>query len=346
MIDIQNIKNFLKEYNGNEIRIMEVCGSHTAAISKYGIESLLSNSIKLISGPGCPVCVTPSQYIDKLIALSLKENTCVVTFGDLMRVPGSEKTLSLAKGEGGHIKMVYSPMDVIRFAEKEPNITFIFAAIGFETTTPVYALLIEELIKKDIKNVKILSALKTMPEAIEYLCKSGAKIDGFLAPGHVSVITGSKAFVNCAEKYSIPFAVSGFTASEILVAIYNIVKNAGKPEVINCYPRAVSFEGNKKAQDICKKYFLKVDAVWRGMGMIEQSGLQLKNEFLKYDAGSSDLIKDKKINEACRCGEVLTGKINPHMCPLFGKICTPSMPQGACMVSNEGSCAQYYINKR
>ncbi|MBQ7446339.1 MAG: hydrogenase formation protein HypD [Eubacterium sp.] len=345
-MDLKTIKQFLYEYDGPDMNIMEVCGSHTAAIAKNGIPGLLSKKIHLISGPGCPVCVTPSAYIDRLLELAKQENTCVVTFGDLLRVPGSEKSLRMIKGEGGRVEMVYSPMDILEMAEKEPETCFVFAAVGFETTTPVYALLMQELVKYDIKNVKLLTALKTMPEAIGFLCENGAPINGFIAPGHVSVVTGSRIFEPIAKKYGLPFGVSGFEGAEILTALYAIVKMRGQGCVINCYPAVVTAEGNVDAQASVEKYFEPADAVWRGMGSIPGSGRILRKEYAAFDAGSRDLTEDKKKNQACRCDQVLMGKIKPTECPLFGKVCTPLKPQGACMVSTEGNCFSWYSNHR
>lgn len=343
----EQILQFLSSYDGPEMNIMEVCGSHTAAIAKNGIPGLLSDKIHLISGPGCPVCVTPSSYIDKLIDLALNENVCIVTFGDLMRVPGSSKSLRMAKGEGARVEMVYSPMDVLAMAEKEPETEFVFAAVGFETTTPVYAMLMQALTGDPrYKNVRLLTALKTMPEAIDFLCANGAPINGFLAPGHVSVVTGSGIFEPLAETYHLPFGVSGFEGKEILLALYAIVKMRGQGKVVNCYPSVVSREGNVEAQKLVDKYFEPADAVWRGMGSIAGSGRVLRPEYAMFDAGSRDLTEDKKKNQACRCDQVLMGKIRPTDCPLFGKVCTPMSPQGACMVSTEGNCFSWYTNHR
>ena len=339
---LQEIIRALREYDGEEVRIMEICGSHTAAISKCGIRSLLSPKIKLISGPGCPVCVTPSAYIDKLIELSKKADTCVVSFGDMLRVPGSKSSLSAAKGEGGRVKMVYSPIDVVRLAQENLGTEYVFAAVGFETTTPLYADLIEELEEYEINNVKLLTALKTMPAAVDELCREDKVIDGFLAPGHVCSVSGSDLFKPLAEKYSIPFVVGGFEGEELLLAIHALVMNRGRGEVINCYTKAVTADGNKIAKEMVDKYFISMDACWRGMGMIEGSGMRIRDEYIKYDAGSKDLTEDIKLNESCKCGEILTGKREPGACPLFGKLCTPFTPQGACMVSEEGSCRHAY----
>ena len=345
-MDFESIKSFLANYDGPEMNIMEVCGSHTGAIAKYGIPGLLSDHIHLISGPGCPVCVTPSAYVDRLIEIALQPGMCIATFGDLLRVPGSEKSLSIVKGEGARVEMVYSPMDVFAMAEKEPETTFVFAAVGFETTTPVYAMMMEQIVENDIKNVKLLTALKTMPAVIDHLCSHDAPIQGFIAPGHVSVVTGSDIFVPLAEKYSLPFGVSGFKGMEMLLAIYGIVKAYGKGKVMNFYPSVVTAEGNPAAKAMVDKYFRPAAAAWRGMGMIEGSGLLLREEYMQYDMGSADLTEDIKINKGCHCDQVLMGKIRPYECPLFGKVCNPMKPQGACMVSTEGSCFSYFANKR
>lgn len=345
-MNIKEITKFLSEYDGSELSFMEVCGTHTAAISESGIPSLLSSKIKLISGPGCPVCVTVASYIDRLCTLALEENVCIVTFGDLIRVPGSSSSLQEVKSNGGKIKMVYSPFEIINLAKNNPATIYIFAAVGFETTTPIYAVLLEKIEKENIKNIKFLTALKTMPSAIESICKTSGKIDGFIAPGNVSVITGSDEFKPLAEKYNIPFAVSGFKAEELLSSIYALIKLCGKGKVINLYKSAVTDSGNEKAKALVNKYFEPCDAVWRGIGEIKNSGMMLKKEYLAYDAGSSQLTQDNVKNNSCRCGEIITGSASPHKCPLFSKLCTPENPQGACMVSNEGTCFNYYINNR
>lgn len=347
MTDIESIKNELKQYDGPLIRIMEVCGSHTGAIARYGIPGLLSPNIHLVSGPGCPVCVTPSSYIDRLIDLSLTDDTAVCTFGDLLRVPGSTPfNLSQARGQGARVHMVYSPMDVIDLAEKETDKTFVFAAVGFETTTPVYALLVDTLRKKKIRNVRLLTALKTMPEVIGQMMENGAPIDAFLAPGHVAAVTGSDIFVPCAEKYGIPFGVAGFKGEELLIALYGIVRSQGSGRVMNFYPSVVTREGNQKAQELIDTYFEKTDASWRGIGTVPASGRILKEEYASFDAGSRSLNEDKKANKACCCDQVLTGRKKPVDCPLFQKHCTPFNPQGACMVSPEGSCHSWLVNHR
>lgn len=344
-MELEAVKAYLKAYDGPELSIMEVCGSHTAAIAENGIPGLLSPKIRLVSGPGCPVCVTPSAYIDKLAALALEEGVTVVTFGDLLRVPGSIRSLSMAQGEGARVEMVYSPMDVIALAKKEPGRQFVFAAVGFETTTPVYALLVQALIEEGVDNVRLLTALKTMPPVINYLCANGAPVQGFLAPGHVCAVTGSNIFAGLAESYRIPFGVSGFAAEEILTALYGIVKmcESGRAAVMNFYPSVVTEEGNLKARALVEQYFTETDAAWRGMGKIERSGLVLREEFARYDAGSLGLDEDQKKNQACCCDRVLMGRMRAQECPLFKKVCNPMNPQGACMVSTEGACFSYYM---
>ncbi len=339
-------KKFLKDYDGEPVRLMEVCGTHTAEISHNGIASLLSPNIRLISGPGCPVCVTVTAYIDRLTELALLPDHVVVSFGDLLRVKGSSQSLNDAKAMGGQVRMVYSPMDTLRLAAAEPAKTFVFAAVGFETTTPVYAMLLDEACEQGIRNIKLLTSLKTMPRVIDWVCGNQGGIDGFIAPGHVSVITGSEIYRPLAEKYSIPFAVAGFQAEQILLAIYALVRRRGRGDVMNLYPSLVTAEGNLTAQNKTEQYFMAADASWRGMGTLPESGKVLRPEFADYDAGSAELTEDHSANQSCRCARVLTGAISPRECPLFGKICNPQSPQGACMVSTEGSCYQYYINRR
>ena len=350
---ISQIKKWLAAYDGPDISIMEVCGSHTAAISKYGISGLLSEKLHLISGPGCPVCVTPTGYIDRLIDLALEKDTTVVTFGDLIRVPGRERSLAEAKGEGAGVEMVYSPTDIVRLAKEQPLRRFVFAAVGFETTAPVYAMLLEQLVEEKVSNVQLLTALKTMPPVIGWLCENGNEIDGFLAPGHVAAVTGADLFVPLAERYRVPFGVAGFGAEELLLAVYGTFRaveryreNGVSPEVKNYYPAVVSAQGNLRARELVDQYFEPCDALWRGIGVIEGSGRRLREEYAQFDAGSDLLMEDHKKNTACRCDQVLMGKALPGDCPLFGTVCTPMNPQGACMVSEEGSCHQYLMYHR
>ena len=335
----------LKNYDGEEVRLMEVCGTHTAAISENGIPSMLSPKIRLISGPGCPVCVTVTAVIDRLVELSLLPGTTVLTFGDLIRVKGTSRSLADAKAEGASVRMVYSPMESVKLAKENPNTNFIFAAIGFETTTPVYALMIEEAKKSGITNLKLLTSLKTMPEVIRWVVHNAGGIDGFIAPGHVSAVTGGELFKNLADELGIPFVVSGFEGKELLLTIYALVKMKGKSGYKNLYPKVVTEEGNIKAKELVDKYFIDSDASWRGMGKIPGSGMVLRDEYKEFDAGSYGLDEDH-MPAGCSCDKVLVGKISPNECPLFGKSCTPDNAHGACMVSTEGSCYNYFISGR
>ncbi|HJA93624.1 MAG TPA: hydrogenase formation protein HypD [Candidatus Eisenbergiella merdipullorum] len=344
------ILEYLQSYRGKPLRFMEVCGTHTAEINRNGIPALLPPSIELVSGPGCPVCVTVSAYIDRLIELGMDPENCIVTFGDMLRVPGSSISLSEARSRGCSVRMVYSPMDALKLAKADPGHVYIFAAVGFETTTPVYALLVQEALEQGIGNLRLLTSLKVMPPVIDWICahnsdsaQSGEacesqRIHGFLAPGHVSVITGSRAFEPLARKYGLPFVVAGFEGEEILAAIAALVKLQGQGRVLNMYPSAVTEEGNRTAQERVERIFEPCDAAWRGIGVIAGSGRKLRKEYEAFDAGSASLLEDEGGNPACCCARVLMGRIRPRECPLFGKACTPQTPQGACMVSTEGSC--------
>lgn len=340
---MNSILSFLSAYDGPSLRFMEVCGTHTAAIAQSGIRALLPPGIQLISGPGCPVCVTVTDYIDKLIALS--QTHTIVTFGDLLRVPGSQMSLNDARAQGGRVQMVYAPMDALSLAAQHPETAYVFAAVGFETTAPVYAMLLQRAVERDIRNLKLLISLKTMPPVIAWVCRHTKRIDGFLAPGHVSVITGCKPFEKLAADFQIPFAIAGFDAPQLLAGIYTLVKRQGRPGAVNLYKSAVTKEGNPAARSAVERFFIPCDAAWRGMGVILQSGLALRPEFSRFDAGSAGLTRDTAHNPACRCAQVLTGTVQPSQCPLFGRTCTPQTPQGACMVSMEGSCYHYFVSQ-
>lgn len=344
-MNVQDALKFLREYDGEDLYFMEVCGTHTASIAEHAIPSLLSDKIHLVSGPGCPVCVTVSDYVDKLIELALDGNV-IVTFGDMIRVPAKDKALKDIKHQGADIRMVYSPLETIELAKNEPEKSFVFAAVGFETTTPIYAVLLDEIIKEGITNIRLLTALKTMPQVIDKLCSEDNRIDGFLAPGHVSAITGSEEFIPLAEKYSTPFVVSGFEAEELIASIYALVKLKGNGKVLNLYKSVVPEHKNQKAYDLVHKYFEPYNAAWRGLGIIEGSGMALKEEYKRYDAGSKELTNDYSHQKGCKCGEIIAGLKKPTDCPLYGIICTPENPRGACMVSSEGSCFNYLINNR
>lgn len=343
-MNIEQIVKYLSEYDGRELKLMEVCGTHTASIFKSGIRSLISPKIKLISGPGCPVCVTPTAYIDKVSEFALKDGFKVYTFGDMIKVPGTEGSLADIKGKGAHVEMMYSPFEAVDKAEKEPEITHVIAAVGFETTVPAYALALEEAEKRGIENLRLVTALKTVIPALRWICEHEDGIDGFICPGHVSVIIGSHIYEQLAERYNKPFVVAGFEPEHILAVIYDIVKQIeeNQSDVRNLYKNAVRDDGNAKAQRITEKYFEPGLATWRGLGTIEGSGLYLRQEYKKYEGGSLGLDKDMELPINCRCGDVIVGRINPNECPMFGVSCTPVKPYGPCMVSAEGSCGIWY----
>jgi hydrogenase expression/formation protein HypD len=324
---------------------MEVCGTHTAAIFKSGIRSFLSPKIRLVSGPGCPVCVTVSSFIDRCIEISLRPDHELLCFGDLLKIPGTERTLSDVKGAGGRVRMVWSPFDAVDLAQRVPDTTFVVAAIGFETTTPAFALLLEEAKAKGIVNIKLLTSLKSALSAIEWICETGEAVDAFLCPGHVSVVTGTDAYRPFAEKYGKPFIIAGFEGAHLIAAIRAAVERAseGKGGVRNFYAEAASAGGNAKARMMIQKYFDIRDTQWRGLGSVRRSGYFLKEEFGICDAGGTDELSDSGFEpDGCRCGDVILGRIDPGDCPLFGKICTPSSAVGSCMVSAEGACGVWY----
>lgn len=348
-MNAEQIIKYLKEYQGDEVNIMEVCGTHTASIFKSGIRSLLSPKIRLISGPGCPVCVTPAAYIDRCIEYALKENHVLCTFGDMMKVPGEKGSLAQAKGDGAKVELMYSPLEILEKAAANPNITYVIAAVGFETTAPAYALVMEEAIARGLQNIRIITALKTVMPALTWICENEKGIEGFLCPGHVSVIIGSQSYGELAETYHKPFVVTGFEPEYILAAIYDVVRQLearsdGKT-VHNLYSNAVKPEGNQKAQTLIEKYFEPGAAVWRGLGPIEDSGLYIKEEYQRFDGGSRGLDRDIELPESCRCGDVIVGRINPNECPMFGSGCHPVSPYGPCMVSSEGACGIWYRNR-
>lgn len=335
---LEELTGLLGSYDGPPLRLMEICGSHTAAIVSNGIPSILSPRIRLISGPGCPVCVTVTAYIDRLAALAMEPDKVIVSFGDLLRVRGSGRSLAETKAAGGHVMMVYSPLQMLELAASDPEKTYIFAAVGFETTIPVYALLLDEAARQGIRNLRLLTSLKTMPAVIDWLCTHGERpVDGFLAPGHVCAVTGAGAFRPAAERYQLPFVVSGFTGPQLVASILRLTQLRGRGMVENLYQTVVTEEGNTEAQKLVRRYFEPCDAAWRGMGVIPGSGMRLRQAFAYADAGSMGLDEDRT-DSGCQCARVLTGAISPSECPLFGRVCTPQDPHGACMVSQEGAC--------
>ena len=346
-MEIREIIDYLKSYDGRELKLMEVCGTHTATIFKNGIRSLISPKIKLISGPGCPVCVTPTAYIDKCIEYAMMPNHVLLTFGDMMKVPGTNESLSEAKGRGAaNIQLMYSPFEAVEKAQQHPELTYAVAAVGFETTAPAYALMIQEAEKKGISNIKLVTALKTAIPALPWICENQEDIDGFICPGHVSVITGSRVYDELASLYRKPFVVTGFEAEHILASLYRIVKQIEKNDghTENLYRNAVKDDGNPKALAVMEKVFQTGPAMWRGLGIIEDSGLYLKDEYAEFDGGSFELYADMELPAGCGCADVIVGRINPDQCPMFGEKCTPLKPFGPCMVSSEGACGIWYRN--
>jgi len=330
-----------------KINIMEVCGTHTHSIARFGIRHMLPPNINLLSGPGCPVCVTSNEFIDKAIELSKIEGVTIATFGDMFRVPGSYSSLQKEKGCGAKVKIVYSPYDALEYAEKNPNIKVIFLGVGFETTAPTVAATIKEAQRKGISNFYVLSGFKTLPNAlIALVSMPQLHIDGFIAPGHLSVVTGITPYIKIAEEYGIPSVIMGFEAIDILNGIRRLVDliSQGRAEVVNEYPRAVRNKGNKKAQILIEEVFHPVDSIWRGIGVIPKSGLAIREEYASFDAEANFNITPPPPHypKGCICGEILTGVKTPKDCPLFGNTCTPAHPIGACMVSSEGTCAAYY----
>jgi len=349
MMNVDKVIGFLKKYDGPQIKLMEVCGTHTSAIAKSGIRSVISSRIKLISGPGCPVCVTPASYIDKCVEYSLKEGHVLMTFGDMMKVPGAIESLSAARGRGARAELMYSPFEVIEKAQKNTDTTYVLAAVGFETTAPAYALLLKEAKEKGVSNIKIISAIKTIIPALSWICENEKEIDGFICPGHVSVIIGIEGYKKLYEKYGKPFVITGFEPEHILAGIYDltIMTSGGKnPQVHNLYKSAVKDGGNEKARFAIAECFKEGNAMWRGIGMIENSGLYLNEKYSEYDAGSFGLDEDKNLFGECRCGDVIVGRINPDECPMFGETCSPVNPLGPCMVSEEGTCGIWFRHRQ
>lgn len=339
-----------KTARNREYTFMEVCGTHTMAIARFGIKQLLPSSLKLLSGPGCPVCVTPNGYIDHAIAVSRLRNVIIATFGDMVRVPGSTSSLEKEKGTGGNIQIVYSPLDALDIALHNPGKQVVFLSIGFETTVPTIAATIKLAKKKNIRNASFLTANKVVPPALKALLKSDLNLHGFLLPGHVSTIIGEKAYHEIVDGYKMPCSIAGFEPTDILQSILNlcIQNNKSESRLDNSYSRAVTDEGNAKAQSIIYEVFKKTDAEWRGIGIIPGSGLELTNEYENFNAALRFNVRVEKVkeNRGCICGGILQGLKNPNDCSLFGTKCTPENPVGACMVSSEGTCAAWYKYER
>ena len=330
------------------VRLMEFCGGHTVAIFKYGIRQLLPPNIEMLSGPGCPVCVTATRDLDKIIALSQLPGVIITSFGDLLRVPSSHSSLQQARAEGGDIRIVYSTLDALEIARQNPERPVVFVGIGFETTAPTIAASVLQAKREGLKNYYVISLHKVTPPVTKAILDAGeTNLSGIVCPGHVSTIIGANAWQFIPQDYGIACAVSGFEPLDILYCISMLVEQieAGQPKVAIAYPRAVRPEGNLKALKIMDEVFNLSTANWRGIGDIPGSGLSLKPEFEAFDAEKNfDIRITEEAHEpkGCICGEVLRGVKTPLDCKLFTKTCTPEQPVGPCMVSSEGTCAAYY----
>ena len=347
--DVQSLLRKINELELGPTNLMEVCGTHTMAIAKSGIRQMLPPQIKLLSGPGCPVCVTPSEVIDEILRLSERDDVIITTYGDMIRVPGSTRGDNLArrKARGAKVEIVYSPLDAVKMAQQHPDKEVVFLGVGFETTAPGTAVAVKAAAEADVQNFSVLFMLKQVEPALRALMADpDFNVQGFLCPGHVATIIGEEGFRFLTEECRMPAVIAGFEPEDILVAVYRLLcqikENA--PRLENEYTRAVMPQGNPIAQKIVATYLEPKDDLWRGLGAIPQSGLGLKKEYAAYDAAEKFELTfrpaEKKI--PCRCGDVIQGKIAPCECPLFGKVCVPEDPVGPCMVSSEGACAAAY----
>ena len=335
--------------DGRELRFMEVCGTHTVSIFQSGLRSLLPREVTHLSGPGCPVCVTHDAEVAAFLDLAGRDGVIIATFGDLLRVPGpGGRSLKHAQARGARIEIVYSPLDALNIAAANPGDTVVFLGIGFETTAPTVAATLMLAEQRKLDNFCVLSLHKLVPPVLRALLddKDGCGVQAFLLPGHVSTILGLEPYGFLASKYRVPAVVGGFEPVDILQALCIMAEQRrdDAPAVVNAYPRAVSDQGNPRARALLETYFMPSDALWRGLGLIPDSGLALRPAYERFDAMKRlDItLPDVPPLPGCRCGQVLKGRITPPQCPLFGKACTPASPVGPCMVSTEGSCAAYF----
>lgn len=343
----QQIANSIKAITTKPWTIMEICGGQTHAIIKYGIDELLPDKITLVHGPGCPVCVTPIEKIDIALQIAEKPNVIFCSFGDMLRVPGSEKDLFTVKANGADVRIVYSPLDTLKIARSNPDKEVVFFGVGFETTAPTTAMAVYQAKQSGLKNFSLLVSHVLVPPAMEALLSSpNNKVQGFLAAGHVCTVMGYTEYIPISKKYNVPIVVTGFEPLDILQGIFSCVKQLeeGRAEVENQYARVVRKEGNLTAQDIIQKVFRVVHQKWRGIGEISTSGLGLSDDYSKFDAEKKFAMEHYTAEEPSEClsGLVLQGAIKPYECPAFGTKCTPEKPLGAPMVSAEGACAAYY----
>lgn len=345
---VKNLAIRIRDERGRHT-FMEVCGTHTMAVSRFGLRGLLAPNVEVLSGPGCPVCVTTQEGIDRAIEIAFKPGVILTTFGDMMKVPGSRGSLSTAQAQKARVKVVYSPLEAVEFALKEQDFDIVFLGVGFETTAPTVAAAILEARKRNLKNFYVLSLLKLVPPALRALATlPDFKVDGLILPGHVSAVIGSKVYSFLVQEFGLPCVIAGFEPSDIMNAILTLIRMGKEgPDVEVEYSRVVRPEGNQRAVSIMKEVFEESDVRWRGLGNIPSSGLSIREEFRDFDAGMWEIeLPFVSENKACRCGDVLCGRIRPYECPLFEKVCTPDEPVGPCMVSSEGTCAAYYIYER
>lgn len=340
----------IRDLDPKPVRLMEVCGTHTHAIARSGIKTLLPEGVELLSGPGCPVCVTPAEVIDQVLELSMRPEIILCSYGDMIRVPGSVPgdNLQRRRALGARVEMVYSPMDALEIAKKNPDREVVFLGVGFETTAPGTGAAVLSAAEQGVKNFSVWSMLKLVEPALRSLLASeDFAVGGFLCPGHVATVIGAEGFRFLPEEYGMPAVISGFEPEEILLAVYRLLLQIkeGRPRLENAYPRAVRERGNALAQGMMARCFAPRADLWRGLGRMENSGLGLRAEFSAWDAQrkfSLDTLPQPKPT-ACRCGQVICGRLSPSGCPLFGKRCTPEDPVGPCMVSSEGACAAAYL---
>lgn len=349
---VKELAQAIAELNPPQMTIMEVCGTHTMAIGRFGIRQLLPQQIKLISGPGCPVCVTPQSDIDAFLTLAKLPGIAIASFGDMLRVPGTHASLESERTRGADVRIVYSPLDAVEAARRTPEREIVFFGVGFETTTPAAAVAIKTAREEGIPNFSVFSAHKTIPNALSALLSDdGPRVRGFLLPGHVSVILGSKSYFALARDYGVSCVISGFEPVDIMQSVLFLARQAvnNRSEVENQYKRVVTEFGNPAALKVVDEVFEPCDAEWRGIGKIPGTGLCIRSDYAGYDASAKFSITvpdDSREPEGCLCGEMLKGRLQPPDCPLFGADCTPAHPVGPCMVSSEGTCAAWHRYER
>ncbi len=329
------------------IRLMEVCGTHTVSISRYGLRQLFAPNVELISGPGCPVCVTPAEYVARAIYLA-RQGFVVATFGDMMKVPVNGSSLFDARADGAEVMVVYNPLEAVEFARENPHKKVVFLGVGFETTAPTIAGAIKAAHRLALENFTVLCGAKTIPKPLEIIASSPEiRVDGFILPGHVSAVIGARPYRFLAEKFGIPGVITGFEAEDIIDGVWRLAQliAENRAEIQISYTRVVTEDGNIAAQKLIAEVFEPCDSAWRGLGVLPQSGLKIREKYSFFDAEKRFDIPqfpDAVDNPACQCDKVILGMIKPTQCPLFGNTCTPENPQGPCMISSEGSCAAYY----